>query len=152
MAALTLARRSDERFGKSTGLAPALSERLRALYIIAAVDAGNFSEAARLIKNFSPKTDLPDLSLARARIFLSEKNFLETVGLSANALQSLSPNDIRYWHALIINLRGHLALNSDPAQIEAAVIARQQEFPELGNLATKNELLRLLRGLREKKK
>ncbi len=151
-AALNLARGLDEKFGKSTGLTPPLPNRLRALYIITAVDAGKFTEAARLSKNFNPKTALPDLNLARARIHLSEKKFLETVSISAEVLQNLSPGDIRYWHALIINLRGHLALGSDPAQIEAAVIAREQEYPELGNTATKNELMKILKSVQKNKK
>jgi len=60
-------------------------------------------------------------------------------------LQSLSPSDIRYWHALIINLNAHLALKSDPSQVASAIIARQQEYPDLGNAATQKELLKTLK-------
>jgi hypothetical protein len=151
-AALTLARVADEKFGKSPGLPPALLDRLRILYIVTAVDAGKFSIAAGLLKNFSSKTSSLDLDLALARIALSEKKFLDTVSLSANALQNISPADIRYWHALILNLRGHLALGSDPTQIEAAIVARRQEYPELGNPATQQELLKILKTAQDHKK
>jgi len=127
-------------------LPESLKERLAEFLVIASVDAGKYSEAQKRIERFSKlKEAFADFDLAKARVELWKKKYFEAASLSMPMLQSLSPSDIRYWHALIINLNAHLALKSDPSQVASAIIARQQEYPDLGNAATQKELLKTLK-------
>lgn len=147
-----LAQAAEQTLGANAALSAAMRERLRVLAVVTAVDAGEYSAAGRALRSLPAKTTSVDLDLARARIHLVEKKFLDAVTISMAILQNTPPSDIGYWHALIVNLRGHLALGSDPAQISAAVVARQQDYPDLGNQATKAELLKILQTAQAKKK
>jgi len=146
-----LAQLTEDKLKSMANLPAALVTRLHAMYVIVAVEAGRYPQAMDMLKRYPQKETFIDLDLARARLALSEKKFPDSVTISMNALQSISPSDIRYWHALIVNLHAHLALGSDPTQIAAAIIARQQEYPELGNSATKRELSKLLNVVQKKK-
>jgi hypothetical protein len=120
-------------------------DQLEEFVVIAAVDAGKFDLAKTLIGKLSPtQKTAPDVSLVTARLLLADKKYLESAEASMKLLEKLSPADVRYWHALIINLHSHLRLGSDASQIASAIIARQQEYPSLGNAVTKAELLKIL--------
>jgi hypothetical protein len=119
---------------------------------MAATDAARYSEAkSLLVKLNENQKKAVDVELAIAQMLLAEKKYLESAGQSMELMGKLSPADVRYWHALIINLHSHLGLGSDASQIASAIIARQQEYPQMGNEATKAELLKILEQIKKKK-
>ena len=120
--------------------------------MIAAVDAGQYDDARSLAAKLTPdQRKSPDVQLAISQTLLVEKKYFESAGKSMELLSLFSPADIRYWQALIINLHSHLGLGSDPSQIASAIVARQEEYPELGNAATKSQLLKILDELHRNK-
>ncbi|MFA5863604.1 MAG: hypothetical protein WC975_02850 [Phycisphaerae bacterium] len=152
LAGFNLAQLINTKYLKSKNLSADLVNRFHLDYIVTSVDAGQYEQFSQLITKFPEKNNSLDLDLARARMALNQKQYLDAVRITMADLQNSSPADNRYWHALIINLRAHLALGSDPGQIAAAVVARQQEYPDLGGPATKKELLKILTAVQETKK
>jgi hypothetical protein len=144
-----LARKARDQLVSDKTLPASLAERLSTLYAVAALQAGNISEAKQTLDGLKPseKSTAADLTLARAKLHFAEKNYLSAATTSMQILQEISPQNIRYWHALIVNLRAHQALNSDRDQIAAAILARKQEYPDLGNAATRIELEKILHTL-----
>jgi len=117
---------------------------------ISCADAGDYVEFKKRLAGLGDTMTLKtDLDLGSARAMLAEKNYMLAATSSIKILHALSPQDVRYWHALIINLTAHLKLGSDRDQIAAAIIPRQQEFPKLGGQATRKQLLEILQTAKQ---
>ncbi len=146
MANLNLAKRAMRYFLNEKSLSKALSDRLLMFYIIAATDAGEYSLAKESFDKYKPEPGdvLVDLTLARMKMDYALKQYAASATGTMELLQKISPGDIRYWHALVINLRSHLALGSDRDQIVAAILARRREYPNLGSTFTREELEKIL--------
>jgi hypothetical protein len=150
---LNLSQTATKALSADKDIPAAQADQLKDFVAIAAVDAGKFDLAKTLIGKLSPtQKTAPDVSLVTARLLLADKKYLESAEASMKLLEKLSPADIRYWQALVINLHSHLRLGSDASQIASAIIARQQEYPSLGNAATKTELLKILDQTKNAKK
>ena len=150
--AFLLSRTAINALGKNQNIPSSQLNRLREFEVIAAVDAGQYNDARSLAAKLTPdQRKSPDVQLAISQTLLVEKKYFESAGKSMELLSLFSPADIRYWQALIINLHSHLGLGSDPSQIASAIVARQEEYPELGNAATKSQLIKILDELHRNK-
>ncbi len=120
---------------------------IRTLYAIIAGDSGRYELAKKIMKKLpdTPSRYPVDIALLRSRISFADKDYLSSAKGAMNILQQTSPSDIRYWQALIINLRSHLHLGSDHSQIASAVIVRKEQYPDMGNSATRRELMKILK-------
>jgi len=146
-----LARANQQQAEKAAGTlavkaSPQQKAQLEELFLIAMGDAGAYGQIkprrAILAEPVAFKIDL-DLILARAA--LANSDFPTASKIAENLLKSISPQDVRYWHVLIVSLTAHLNLKSAPSDIAAAVIARQEQFPQLGSDATRRQLMEILK-------
>ncbi|NLX05511.1 MAG: hypothetical protein GXY33_10235 [Phycisphaerae bacterium] len=145
--AADLSLRTIAALGEKAGVAPA--RRLAALRTIAAADAGRYEQVPMSADGAeSPEAYRIDLRLAAARASLVREGFTDAANISMEVIGSVSPGDLRHWHGLVVNLTAHMRLGSDPQQVAAAIMARQQQFPDLGNAATRSELLGILEAAR----
>jgi hypothetical protein len=146
LANLNLAKQSSRTLLDEKTLSKSSVDRLRTLYIVASADAGDYPLAKDALGRYKPEngTEPVDLSLAKIKLEYSQKQYAESATATMQLLQTIPPSDIRYWHALIMNLRSHLALGSDHDQIAAAILARRQEYPNLGSPVTREELEKIL--------